>query len=162
MATARHHVNLLYIVVHETSHYVLVRDMSRLISIQYNNHNCKHYFCQYCLHGCTSEKLLKNNLGRCKLHWAQRIKLAEADNIKGSNKVKLPKTEYQRRLSFVIYTDFENVLGKQDSCELSSSKFSTTQYQHQKVHDHNQLTGKYRGSQLKTHPTLITPWIQIK
>ena len=130
MATARNHVNLLYIVVHETSHYVLVRDMSRLISIQYNNHNCKHYFFQYYLHGCTSEKLLKNNLGRCKLHWAQRIKLAEADNIKGSNKVKLPKTEYQRRLSFVIYTDFENVLGKQDSCELSSSKFSTTQYQH--------------------------------
>ena len=159
MATARNHVNFLYIVVHETSHYVLVRDMSRLISIQYNNHNCKHYFCQYCLHGCTSEKLLKNNLGRCKLHWAQRIKLAEADNKRGVTKLSCQK---QNTNDVYLLPLSLNVLGKQDSCELSSSKFSTTQYQHQKVHDHNQLTGKYRGSQLKTHPTLITPWIQIK
>ena len=52
---ARYQVNLLYITVAKTSHYVLVKDLSRLVSIQYNNHNSKHCFCQYCLHGCTSE-----------------------------------------------------------------------------------------------------------
>ena len=46
MTAASHHVNLLYITAGKTSHYVLVKDLSRLVSIQYNNHNGKHYFCQ--------------------------------------------------------------------------------------------------------------------
>ena len=37
MTVARHHVNLLYITAGETSHYVLVKDLSRLVSSQYNN-----------------------------------------------------------------------------------------------------------------------------
>ena len=130
MAVARHHVNLLYISADETSHQVLVKDLSRLISIQYNNHNDKYYFCQYCLHGCTSEKVLKNHMERCKLHGAQRIKLLKADDKKGRGKIKFTKTKYQLYLPFVIYADFESVLRKKDSCETSSSKSFTTQYQH--------------------------------
>ena len=79
MTVARHHVNLLYISADETSHYVLVKDLSRLKSIQYNNHNDKHYFCQYCLYDCISEKVLENHMERCKLHGAQTIKLLKAD-----------------------------------------------------------------------------------
>ena len=45
MLSARHHVNLLYITAGETSHYILVKDFSRLVSKQYNNHNNKKYFC---------------------------------------------------------------------------------------------------------------------
>ena len=130
MTIARHHVDSLYFTADETSHYVLVKDLSRLASSQYNNHNGKHYFCQYWLHGCTSEEVLKNHLGKCKLHGAQRIKLPEADDKKGCDKVKFTKTEYQLRLTFVIYEDFESVLRKQDSCEPSSSKLFTNQYQH--------------------------------
>ena len=47
---ARHRVNLLYITASETSHYVLLKDLSRLISRQNNNHNDKKYFLQYHLH----------------------------------------------------------------------------------------------------------------
>ena len=101
VTTARHHVNLLYITAEETS-----QDLIRLVSRQYNNDNHKEYFCQYCLHGCISEEVLKNHLGRCKLHGAQRIKLPEADDKKGRDKVKFTKTEYQLRLPLVIYTDF--------------------------------------------------------
>ena len=103
--------------------------MSRLVLRQYNNDNHKKYFCQYCLHGCTNEEVLKNHLGRCKLHRAQRIKLPEAGNKKGCDKVQFTKTKYQLSLPFVIYTDFESVLHKQDSCEPSSSKSFNTQYQ---------------------------------
>ena len=67
--------------------YVLVKDLRRLVSSQYNNNYHKKYFCQYFLHGCTSEEILKNHLGRCKLHKAQRIKLPQADNKKGRDKV---------------------------------------------------------------------------
>ena len=131
MTVARHHINLLYTTAGKTSHYVLLKDLSRLVSRQYNNHNDKKYFCQYCLHGCNSEEVLKNHLERCQLHGAQRIKLPEADNKNGRDKVKFTKTKDQLRLPFIIYADFKSVLCKQNSCEPSSSKSFTTQYQKQ-------------------------------
>ena len=81
---------------------------------------------------------------RCKLHRAQRIKLTEAGDKEGCDKVKftkteyqlrLPfvkftKTEYQLRLPFVIFADFKSMLCEQDSYKPSSSKSFTTQYQH--------------------------------
>ena len=88
VTTARHHVNLLYITSGKTSHYVLVKDLSRLASNQYNNNYHKKHFCQYSLHGCISKEVLKNHLGRFKLHGAQRIKLPKADDKKGCYKVK--------------------------------------------------------------------------
>ena len=133
MTVARHHVNLLYITADETSHYVLVKDLSRLISIQYNNHNNKHYLCQYCFYACNSEEVLKNHLEKCKLHGAERIKFPEPDDKKGRDKVKFTKTEYQLRLPFLIYADFENVLRKQNSCDPSSAKSFSTQCQHHVV-----------------------------
>ena len=95
-------------------YYVLVKELSRMVSRQYNNHKGKKYFCQYCLHGCTSEEVLKNHLRRCKLHGAQRIKLPEVDDKRGRDKIKFTKTEYQLRLTFVIHADFESILGKRD------------------------------------------------
>ena len=103
MTAARHHVNLLYITADKTSHYVLVKDLSRLVLRQYNNDNNKRYFCQYFLHGCISDEILKNHLERYKLHAAQRIKLPEADDKKGCDKVEFTKTEYQLRLPFAIH-----------------------------------------------------------
>ena len=122
MTAARHHVNLLYITAGKKSHYVLLKDLSRLVPRQYNNDKGKKYFCQCCLHGCTNEEVLKNHLGRWKLLGVQRMKLPEGDNKKGRDEVKFTKTEYQLRLRFVIYANFESVLRKQNSCEPSSSK----------------------------------------
>ena len=126
MAVARHRVNLLYITAGETSHYILMKDLSRLVLRQYSNHGNKKYFCQYCLNDSSGEEVLKNHLERCKLHETHRIKLPEADDKKVLEKVKFTKTEYKLRLSFVIYVDFESVLYKQDSCKPSSSKYFTT------------------------------------
>ena len=50
MSIGRHHVNLLYITAGETSHYVLLKDLNRLILRQNNNRNNKKLFWQYCLH----------------------------------------------------------------------------------------------------------------
>ena len=127
--TGIHHENLLYITVGKTSHYVLVKDLGRLLLRQYNNDNSKRCFCQYCLHDCTSEVVLKNHFGRCKLHGAQSPKLPEADNKEGHENVKFTKTDYQLHLPFVICMNFESAARKQDSCEPSSSKSFTTQYQ---------------------------------
>ena len=112
------------------AHKVLVKKFSSLVLRQYNNDSKKKYFCQYRLYGFTSEEVLKNHMERWKLHGAQRIKLLEAGDKKGSDKVKFTKTEYQLRLPFVIYVDLKSVLRKQNSCEPSPSKFFTTQYQY--------------------------------
>ena len=40
---ARDYVNLLYITAGEKSQYELVKDLRRLVSSQYNNHNSKHH-----------------------------------------------------------------------------------------------------------------------
>ena len=117
MTAASHHINL-YITAGKTSHYVLLKDLSRLVLRQYNNDNNREI-----------EGILKNYLRRYKLQGAQRIKLPEAEYKKGRDEVKFTKTEYQLHLPFVIYMDFESVLGKQDSYEPSSSKSFTTQYQ---------------------------------
>ena len=114
VTAASHHVNLLYITAGEISHYILVKDFSRLVLRQYNNDDDKRYLYQYWFHGCTSEEVLKNHLGRCKLHGAQRIKHPEADQKKEWDKVKFTKTEYQLCAPFVIYVDFESILRKQD------------------------------------------------
>ena len=98
---ARHHLNLLYITAGEKSHYVLVKDLSRLVLRQYNNDN----ILPILFHGCTSKEVLKNHMERCKLQGAQRTKLPEAGDKKGRDKVKFTKTEYQLRLTFVIYAD---------------------------------------------------------
>ena len=110
MTVRRDHVNLLYITADKKSPYILVKDLSRLVLRQYNNDNNKRYFCQYCLHGSTNEKVLKNHMERCKLHEAQRIKLPEAGDKKGLGKVKFTKTEYH------------------NSYQPSSSKSFITQY----------------------------------
>ena len=48
---------------------------------------------------------------------------------RGREKVKFTKAEYQLSLPFAIYADFKSILCKQNSCEPSSSKYFTTQYQ---------------------------------
>ena len=110
VTVARDHVNLSYITAGEISYYVFVKDLSRLVLRQYNNNCHKKDFCQYCLDGCTSGEVLQNNVERCKLHVGERIKLPEADDKKGRDEIKFTKTEYQLRLPFVIYMDFESVL----------------------------------------------------
>ena len=43
---ARRHVNLFYITTGEKPHYVLVKNLSTLVSIQYNNHKHKAWLYQ--------------------------------------------------------------------------------------------------------------------
>ena len=112
------------------THKVLVKKLSSLVLRQDNNDSKKRYFFQYRLYGFTSEEVLKNHMERWKLHGAQRIKPLETGDEKGIDKVKFTKTEYQLRLTFVIYVDLKSVSCKQNSCEPSSSKFFTTQYQY--------------------------------
>ena len=104
-----------YITVGETSHYILLKDLSRLISKQ-NNHNNKNISDNIVYMTKPVKSYWKKHLERCKLQGAQRIKLPEVDDKKEHSKVKPTKTEYQLRLPIVIYANFKSVLRKQDLC----------------------------------------------
>ena len=130
MGVARYHMNLLYITAGKRFHYVLLKDLNRLISRQIIIRTKENISDNIFWMTKPVKRYWKKHLERCRLHGPQRIKLPEADDKKERNKVNPTKTEYQLPLPFVIYADFKSVLPKQNSYELSSSKPFTTQYQH--------------------------------
>ena len=83
---ARHHVNVLYFKEGSKSHYVLVKDKSRLLSSQVNNHRCAMHFCDYCLHGCSSQEIYERHIEKCKQFGCQRTTLPEKDDPNGELK----------------------------------------------------------------------------
>ena len=97
----QHHVNLLLYQEEGKSHYVLIKDLSRLVRSQYSKCHGQHFFCPYCLHGCTSQKILDKHMERCKLHGAQRVHLPEKNDSKGHDKVKI--TLSNKRLFFYFF-----------------------------------------------------------
>ena len=121
------HVDLLYISNNNVNHYVLIRDLSRLISTQISKCNGRLYICNYCLHGCITQDILDRHMERCRLHGAQRVKLPQKGD--GYDKVMFTKTEYQLRLPFVMYADFESILKKNDVCRNDPAKSWTLKYQ---------------------------------
>ena len=133
LTTARYHVNLLYIAVGEKSDYVLAKDLNRLVSIQYNHHKHKTYFYQCCLHGCTSEEVLKNHLERCKLHVAQRIRsqrLSTRSDVTQSSLQNQNTTEYyvyllsSTRISKVYYVNKTRVSHRHQNPSLSNTNIT--------------------------------------
>ena len=91
-------VNLFHITAGETFHYALVKDLSRLVMRQYNNDCHKKYFCRYCLHGCTSEEVLKTI-------WkdASYIGRKDSSSPKVTTKRGLAKSNLQKKNANYIY-----------------------------------------------------------
>ena len=56
------HVDLLLI----EKHYVLIRNLSRLVRSQVTSREHAHYVCRRCLHFCTSAEILEKHMERCK------------------------------------------------------------------------------------------------
>jgi len=121
---ALHHVELLYISKDEVSHYVLIKDMSRLITMQLSSHNGRKFICQLCLHACSSQIILDKHLETCRLHGAQRIKMPNEEN----KILHFKKIEAQERLPFVIYADFESILEQKETVEGDTMRSWTENY----------------------------------
>ena len=125
LVNSRHHADLLYFSKEETTHYVLVNNLSRLVGAQISRYNGRKFICKYCLHGCSSQEILEKHMERCQLHGTQRVRLPDPDQ----NKLYFQKIECQLRLPFVIYADFESTLKPHSSAEQTSTKPWTYKYQ---------------------------------
>ena len=97
------HINLLRIEKNTNEHYVLIKYFSRLAGRQTIKTTNKMFFCSFCQHGFTSEKLLNSHLIKgCMANDIQHTELPEeGTTMKFENHFKKLKAP------FVLYGDFE-------------------------------------------------------
>ena len=117
------HVDLILLQNEDTSHYVWIKDKSRLLANQLNQHKGKTYICGFCLHAFQSARILKINVERCKQHRPQLTQMpAEGE------KLHFPARHQQHPLPFIIVGDFETLNEPIDTTVPDLSKPSTTPY----------------------------------
>ncbi|GFR06857.1 PR domain zinc finger protein 4 [Trichonephila clavata] len=97
-------INLLYISNEERQHYCLIRNFSRLIG-DLSKHKRAH-ICYRCLHRFCREDLLQEHLNYCKNVSPQKIKMPSPDR----NILQFQKIEFQHKVPFIIYADFESII----------------------------------------------------
>ena len=64
----KHHVNLL----NEISHYLLIRNLSRLLGDR-TNHKAATHVCPYCRYCSSKEYFLRSHIPECSIHTPQRL-----------------------------------------------------------------------------------------
>ena len=61
------HVNLLLINENEKSHYVLIKNLIKLLGAQVSNHKSTKWFCSFCIQHFSSEDILNEHLELCRV-----------------------------------------------------------------------------------------------
>ena len=101
------HMELLLINKDKKNHYVLIKNFNKFMFDQ-TKHNCKKYFCMYCLQCFSREDVLADHVKNCLLiNGKQAIKMPK----KGQN-VNFKNYHKQIPAPFVIYADFEAITEK--------------------------------------------------
>ena len=118
-------INLLLIANEETNHYCWIKNMSRLLSKNINNHQHKIYFCYRCLNSFHSVKSLENHTEYCQNNEEVKIEMPRG-RIYFKNHYK------KQRVPFDVYADFECFTEKIDTCPPDDGKSFTNQYQKHK------------------------------
>ena len=100
---AKCHVDLLRIGEDDSSHYVYIKDCSRLLNSQKSKFRNKSYFCKYCHNGFGTQELLNKHYEKgCMEVEGQQIEMPTPDE-----KLKFKHHFKKLRCPFVIYADFE-------------------------------------------------------
>ena len=100
---AKCHIDLLRIDEDDISHYVYIKDCSRLLNSQKSKFRNKSYFCKYCHTGFGTQELLNKHYEKgCMEVEGQQIEMPTPDE-----KLKFKHHFKKLRCPFVIYADFE-------------------------------------------------------
>ena len=129
-------INLLLIANEETNHFCWIKNMSRLISSEINNHQHKRHFCYRCLNSFHSVKSLDKHTEYCQNNEAVKIEMPMFKDDEGKflgPKCIFFKHHYKKqRVPFVVYADFECFTEKIDTCQPDDGKSFTNRYQKHK------------------------------
>ena len=118
-------LNLLLITENENKHYVLIKDFNKFMYNQTKHKERKH-FCMHCLQCFSSERVLTNHKENCiQVNGTQAIKMPDKNN----NILKFNNFHKQLPVPFVIYADFEAIIGKIHGCQRHNDKSYTETYQ---------------------------------
>ena len=102
-------------------HYVAVKSLSRLLSKQNSKHKEAQHFCSNCSNGFESEIIRDEHYEYCRSKDLVRVEMPTKNPI-----VKYTDGQYQFKVPFVIYADFESILvpvsGAPNKPEMSSTR----------------------------------------
>ncbi|KYM95309.1 DNA polymerase [Cyphomyrmex costatus] len=125
------HVNLLYVQDQQhddngVGHFVLIKDLSRLLSFQLRGNASKKYICDRCLHYFkTRDKLSSHDVDCARMNKCTVLLPNENDKW-----LSFRNYNRKKRLPFVVYADLECILEKTGIDDDHISRFN---YQHHKV-----------------------------
>ena len=101
----RRTTNFILIVEDEKRHYIAIKNLSQLLASSNSEHQHKHYFCLNCLQGFQSEETKDKHFEYCVDHEAVRIDMLEENSF-----MRFHSGQYQFKVPFIIYADFEVIL----------------------------------------------------
>ena len=101
----RRMTNLLLIVNDEKQHYAAIKNMSQLLGSSNGSHGHQQHFCLNCLQGFHSEASRDKHYEYCVENEVVRIDMPEENFFVGFH-----SGQYQFKVPFAIYADFEAIL----------------------------------------------------
>lgn len=126
--SSKHHtatkVCMLKIGDKEASHYVWIKNISRLIGSSVSSHHAKH-FCLNCLHGFSSVDLLEEHEPHCNRFEPTRVEMPKEDSH-----VEFKDYACVLKCPYIAYADIEAITYQQDVVPTIKNTFK---YQHHKA-----------------------------
>ena len=128
-------VDLLLISSAENNHYCLIKDLSRLVSMQASKHKTKIFLCRNCMQHFNKDDDLTKHEEDCWKNDSEKIvmpevKIEEGEKITPSLSFKNHK--HREKVPFIVYVDFEALVELIEGCEKNPNKSFTNQYQKHK------------------------------
>lgn len=130
------HVNLLIVEEGERSHYVLIKNLSRLISAQLSKHTGRIHLCDGCLNTFPSEAALQRHSEHdcdtiASVLPSTELKINKNGMMYPENVLQFTGFEKKIKVPFVVYADFESLLIPVQSCDPNpSSSFTNVTHVH--------------------------------
>ena len=119
-----HHVNLLLFSKGDTRHYCLVKNLNRLLGDR-TSHKGQSCYCNYCLHGFSSQILMKEHMPYCSPNGPQKLSFPKSEEQQW---VYFNHIHKQLDVPFVTYADLESFVKPVSTCEPDPSKSSAHAY----------------------------------
>ena len=104
--------------------YCLVKNFSRLVSMQTSKHHGVIEICDRCLNHFPNKKALEKHEENCENHETTWIILPEKGTI-----LKFKNHKHSMRVPIVVYADFESFTKPIDTCQPDPEKSLTKKYQ---------------------------------
>ena len=121
----QHQINLLLIADDVKKHYCLIKNMSRLLSMQISKHKESVHICFSCLNAFPNENALGIHKEICKSN--EFIEMPKNETF-----IEFENHIHSQKIPFVIIADFESLVETISGCQPNPEKCFTNQFQNHK------------------------------